>query len=190
MRFDTDESETFSSKIDIVEIMLMKELNFLKKLSELSMFDDEWIDSFSFWILEEFESNCIESLLEDIDLIDEVKEFEKNDERNWWNRESKNNIENERKKLNCFDRRNVEKKLSEAIFFRVVAIVISFLRSLFWFVSRFEESECESIEIEKIWLVDFENDSAECLVIDLDCDFDKIEIKRSKLRWTRFCRDW
>ncbi len=190
VRVDTDESETFLSKVDIVEIMLMNELCFSKKLSVLSMCEDDWIDSFNFWILEDFESNCIENLLESINLIDDVKEFEKKDERNWWNNESKSNIENERKKLNCFDRSDVERKLSETISFRVVTIVISFSRFLFWFVSKLEESECDSIEIEKIWFADVADDSAECFVISLDCDFDKIEIKRLKLRWTRFCSDW
>ncbi len=90
------EDAAFFSEIDIVDVMFVNVLNFSTKLSVLSMFNDEWVNSFNFWILEEFESNCIENLLEDIDLIDEVKKFDENDEENCWNKKSNDKIENER----------------------------------------------------------------------------------------------
>jgi hypothetical protein len=81
--------------------MFVNELDSSKELIVLSISDDEWTDSFNFWILEKFESNCIDSLLEDIDLIDEVKKSEQNDDRNWWNSESNDEIEDEKKRFMC-----------------------------------------------------------------------------------------
>ncbi len=63
--------------------------------------------SFNFCIFDDFRSRILDesrsefssadNLLKDIDFAEKVEKSEKNDERNWWNKESKSRIEDEKK---------------------------------------------------------------------------------------------
>jgi hypothetical protein len=179
VRLNTDESESFSSKIDIVDVV---EWVLLEAWFE-EIFDDisSIVSSFSFSILEKSRScKSADNLLDDINLTEEIDESDENDERNWWKRESNDKVENERNELSWFFERDVMREIDETIFFCVVM--------LFWRLSSRFDSRLAEIEFERFWLVMSENDSAKsnCELVTLE----RIDPRKSKFRWMSSWSDW
>ncbi len=141
----TVEWKTFSFEVNMSDVKFVKwkidetiSVDIFEKISAAKWSFNFWIlDDFRFRILDKskFEFNSADNLLNDIDLAKEIDESEKNDERNWWNKESKNRIENERKEFKCCCDENVFDKIEKEIFLFLSEILTSSERSSFWFES-------------------------------------------------------
>ncbi len=163
-----------------------------EKFNLFDRFDDSLSDfkiSFSFWILEKSKSafNLADNLLDDIDFANEMNESDENDDRNWWKRRSNDCIDDEKIEVTYFSRIDVVRKKSEIIFLLFDRVVIKFSLNLFVLDSKID---CFDSNSKKSSLEKMNAESANCLVISLNCDLERIEIKKSKLRWTKLCSDW
>jgi hypothetical protein len=180
VRLNTNDDETFSSKVDMIDVM------FVNWFTDDEVFDDisNVSCSFNFSILENWKSECnsAENLLEDTDFADDVNESDENDERNCWNNESNNNDEKKIKKFTCeFDCCDVVDKNRRMI--SLLLFVTLFWWTSFLLKSKFVKIEYDSIEIKRFLLVDAENESINCLVTKLVLVLSRIDSRKSKFRW-------